>query len=155
MDNIDKEILNELQADSQISNQELADRVALSPSPCSRRVKQLEDAGYIEKYVAILNPKKVGLPLSIIVLVGLDSHEAKTMSNFEKCVEALPEVVQCYLIAGQQADYMLKVVVPDLDSSQRFLLKKLTTIKGASNIRSSFVLRNVIEKTTLPLDHLS
>ena len=123
MDRIDKKILDILQSDGQISNQDLAEKVALSPSPCSRRVKQLETEGYIDKYVALLNPKKLDLTLTIIVLVGLDSHEPKKMSKFEDTIASFPEVSQCYLIAGQAADYMLKVIVRDLKHYQEFLRK--------------------------------
>lgn len=154
MDNIDKKILKLLQLNSQISNQELAEKVALSPSPCSRRVKQLEDDGYISKYVALLDPKKLGLELTIIVLVGLDSHDPEKMTGFEKTILSIPEVIQCYLIAGQEADYLLKVVVPNLNEYQSFLLDKLTRINGVSNVHSSFVLRRIIDKTELPLNHL-
>lgn len=154
MDRINKKILELLQSNSQISNQELAEEVALSPPPCSRRVKQLEDEGYIKKYVALLDPKKLGLELTIIILVGLDNHEPKKMSIFEKAILSLSEVIQCYLIAGQEADYMLKVIVPNLDEYQSFLLNKLTRINGVSKVHSSFILRNIVDKTELPLNHL-
>lgn len=154
MDRINKKILELLQSNSQISNQELAEKVALSPPPCSRRVKQLEDEGYIKKYVALLDPKKLGLELTIIILVGLDNHEPKKMSTFEKAILSLPEVIQCYLIAGQEADYMLKIIVPNLDEYQSFLLNKLTRINGVSKVHSSFILRNIVDKTELPLNHL-
>lgn len=154
MDKIDKKILKLLQSNGRISNQDLADKVALSPSPCSRRVKQLEDEGYIEKYVTLLNPEKLGLQLSIIVLVGLDGHDAEKMSSFHKKMQALPEVVQCYLITGQEADYVLKVTVPSLKDYQSFLLEKLTCIKGVSSVRSSFILNSIVDKTELPLDHV-
>jgi Lrp/AsnC family leucine-responsive transcriptional regulator len=155
LDRTDKKILDILQSDSHISNQELADRVSLSPSPCLRRVKQLEEDGYIRQYVALVDPEKVGLTLSIILLVGLSSHDPAKMQGFERAVKAFPEVVQCYLIAGQSADYMLKVVVPSLSEYQSFLLNRLTRIDGVSNVHSSFVLQNIIEKTALPLNHLT
>lgn len=154
MDSIDKKILQILQTNSQISNQELADKVALSASPCSRRVKLLEDQGYINSYVALVDPEKVGLPLSVIVLVMLNSHDAKTMQAFENKIQSYPEVVQCYLIAGQTADYMMKVTVPNLNHYQQFLLNKLISIEGVSNVHSSFVLRSITNKTALPLNHL-
>ena len=154
MDRVDKKILNELQFNSQISNLELAQKVALSPSPCLRRVKQLEEQGYIERHVALLNPDKVGLPLSILVSVGLSSHCKKVMQEFESAVSQLDEVVQCFLITGQSADYMLRVVVPDLPHYQRFLLDKLTSISGVSNVQSSFILNRVVDKTQLPLSYL-
>ncbi len=140
MDRIDKKILEILQSNSQITNQELADEVALSPSPCLRRVNNLEANGYISKYVAIVNPEKIGLTLTIVILIGLSSHDPKTMRNFEKAMEDSPEVLQCYLIAGQSADYMLRIVVPDLAEYQKFLLNKLTQINGVTCVHSSFVI---------------
>jgi len=154
MDRIDKKILKLLQSNSKINNQELADEVALSPSPCLRRVKQLEEAGYIHKYVALLNPEKLGLQLTILVSVGLTSHDPKLMANFESKIKALSEVVQCHLIAGQEKDYMLKVIVPGLSEYQTFLLKKLTQIDGVKNVHSSFVLRSIVDTSALPLGHL-
>ncbi|KTD82227.1 Lrp/AsnC family transcriptional regulator [Legionella waltersii] len=154
MDRIDKKILDILQENCQINNQKLAEMVALSPSPCLRRIKLLEDNGYIKKKVAILEPDKIGLKLSVIVLVGLNSHQPAIMNQFEDTVRFLPEVVQCYLITGQSADYLLKVVVPDLNAYQSFLLGKLTSINGVSSVQSSFILRTICDTTSLPLDHL-
>jgi Lrp/AsnC family leucine-responsive transcriptional regulator len=154
MDRVDKKILELLQTNSRINNQELAEKVALSPSPCLRRVKQLEETGYITHYVALLNPTKIGLTLTIIIFVGLSSHNHKIMSNFEKIIESSPEVMQCYLIAGQSADYMLRVVVTNLAEYQEFLLNKLTQIEGVNSVQSSFVVKNIVEKTALPLDIL-
>lgn len=151
LDRTDKSILEILQHNSRISNQELADKVALSPSPCLRRVKRLEEEGYINHYVAILNPEKINLNLSILVSVCLNGHDPEVMKKFEEAISALPQVVQCFLIAGQAADYMLKIVVPSLNDYQEFLLNKLMCIKGVSNVQSSFILRNIIDKTSLPL----
>jgi Lrp/AsnC family leucine-responsive transcriptional regulator len=152
MDRIDKHILELLQQNSKISNQELADMVSLSPSPCLRRVKQLEDNGYIDRYVALLNPKKLGLELTIMVSVGLSSHDHKIMTSFEGIIKTFPEVVQCHLIAGQAQDYILKVVVSSLNDYQEFLLNKLTQIEGVRNIHSSFVLRSIVDQSSLPLN---
>ncbi|HVE44741.1 MAG TPA: Lrp/AsnC family transcriptional regulator [Gammaproteobacteria bacterium] len=154
VDRIDKKILKILQENAHISNQELAERVALSPSPCLRRVKALEENGTISKQVILLNPEKIGLALTVIVLVGLNSHQASVMAEFEKNIQALPEVIQCYLITGQQADYVLKVIVPDLNTYQSFLLGKLTSISGVDNVHSSFILRTICDTTALPLDYL-
>jgi Lrp/AsnC family leucine-responsive transcriptional regulator len=154
MDRIDKKILDILQENCQINNQKLAEMVALSPSPCLRRIKLLEDNGYIKKKVALLEPDKIGLKLSVIVLVGLNSHQPAIMNQFEDTIRFLPEVVQCYLITGQSADYLLKVVVPDLNAYQSFLLGKLTCINGVSSVQSSFILRTICDTTSLPLDHL-
>lgn len=152
MDRLDKKILSLLQADSRISNQELADKVALSPSPCLRRVKHLEEKGVIKRQVALLDPEQLGLKLTIMVLVGLEKHEPGMMQAFESGIKELSEVTQCYLIAGQSEDYLLKVVVPDMNHYQTFLLEKLTRLNGVQSVRSSFVLRNIVDTTALPLD---
>lgn len=154
MDRVDKKILEILQKNGRVSNQELAEQVALSPSPCLRRVKQLEEDGYINQYVALLDPIKIGLQLTIMVSVALNSHDAKKMTHFEQAVASIPEVIQCYLIAGQAADYLLKVVVTNLDEYQSFLLKKLTIIDGVHQVQSSFVLQRIVDKTALPISHL-
>lgn len=154
IDRIDKKILEILQSNCEINNQELADLVALSPSSCLRRVKLLTDNGYIKKQVALLEPEKVGLKLTVIVLVGLNSHQPEIMNQFEKTIQLIPEVVQCYLITGQSADYLLKVIVPDLNAYQSFLLNKLTRINGIGSVHSSFILRNICDTTALPLDHI-
>ena len=155
MDRIDKNILRILQADGRISNQELAEQVALSPSPCLRRVKQLEEEGYIRQYVALVDPAKIGLQLTIMVSVTLANHDSKIMKHFEETVASFPEVIQCYLITGQSADYLIKVVVANLDEYQSFLLKKLTIIDGVNQVHSSFVLQRIVDITSLPLDHLN
>jgi Lrp/AsnC family transcriptional regulator, leucine-responsive regulatory protein len=155
IDRTDKKILEILQANAQISNQDLADQVALSPSPCLRRVKLLEEHGIINKQVALLNPEKIGLELTVVVLVGLNSHQPKVMNHFEETIRLLPEVIQCYLITGQQADYLLKVIVPNLKTYQSFLLGKLTSINGIGSVHSSFILRTICDTTALPLNHFS
>ena len=154
MDRIDKKILEVLQSNCQISNQELAELVALSPSPCLRRVKLLEESGYIKKQVALLDSEKIGLNLTVMVLVGLNNHKPEIMTTFEETIRLLPEVVQCYLITGQQADYILKVIVPNIETYQSFLLGKLTGINGVSSVHSSFILRTICDTTALPLEHL-
>ena len=151
LDRIDKKILEILQTNAKISNQDLADKIALSPTPCLRRVMLLEKKGYIHRYVTLLVPEKLGLHLSIMILVGLDNHSDTTLKHFEKAISSLPEVVQCYLIAGQKADYLLKVIMPDMDHYQKFLLKKLVSIKGVNSVQSSFILRSIVDKTALPL----
>ncbi|HFK9673108.1 TPA: Lrp/AsnC family transcriptional regulator, partial [Legionella pneumophila] len=141
LDRTDKKILEILQANCEINNQELADLVALSPSSCLRRVKLLIDNGYIKKQVALLEPEKIGLKLTVIVLVGLNNHQPEVMNQFEKTIHLFPEVIQCYLITGQSADYLLKIIVPDLNAYQTFLLGKLTRINGVASVHSSFILR--------------
>lgn len=154
MDRIDKKILELLQQNCQISNQDLAELVSLSPSSCLRRVKLLEEQGYIRKQVALLAPEKIGLNLTVVVSVGLNNHQPKIMNDFEVAIRHLPEVVQCYLVTGQSADYLLKIIVPDLNAYQEFLLNKLTRIEGVDNVHSSFILRNIADTTALPLDYL-
>lgn len=154
MDRIDKKILGYLQSDGKISNQELADKVSLSPSPCLRRVNQLEEDGYINKYVALLDPEKLGLHITIFVTVGLSTHDPKIMAKFEEIMRATPEVIQCHLIAGQAQDYILKILMPNLEGYHAFLLNKLTQIDGVKNVHSSFALRSIVDKTTLPLTHI-
>ncbi|ROT99566.1 Lrp/AsnC family transcriptional regulator [Marinobacter sp. R17] len=154
LDRIDRKILEELQRHGELSNQELSERVGLSPSPCSRRVKALEDAGIIVRRVTILDHKKLGLALTAIILIGMDRHTPERFEAFERQVGEYPEVQECYLITGQDADYMIKVVVPDMDHYHEFLLNKITRIQGVSGVHSSFVLRRVIDSTALPLGYL-
>lgn len=154
MNKIDKKILELLQENSKVSNQTLAEKVALSPSPCLRRVKQLEDEGYIDKYVALLNPAKLGLQLTILVTVGLGTHDAKKMEKFESAITTFPEVTHCYLVAGQAQDYVLKIIVPNLNDYQSFLLNKLTQLPDVKTVHSSVVLRSIVDKSAFPLDHL-
>ena len=154
LDRYDLRILAELQRDARISNQELAERIGLSPSPCSRRVKQLEDDGYILRQVALLDRKKLGLTLTVYVLVGMDRHTPERFAHFEAAIRQCPQVLECSLVTGMEADYQLKVVVPDMDHYQQFLLGTLTRIEGVSSVRSSFVLNQVLAGTELPLEHL-
>lgn len=154
MDKIDKQILSLLQENSALTNQELAEKVSLSPSPCLRRVKLLEEKGYIKRYVALLDQAQLALTLTAFVSVGLEKHDPKIMSDFEKAIKTLPEVTQCFLITGQTADYLLKVVVSDMQHFQRFLLKRLTRIEGVDSVQSSFVMQRVVDETALPLDFI-
>lgn len=155
LDRMDRSILEQLQRDGSLSNQELAERVGLSPSPCLRRVRALEEAGVIVKRATILDHKKLGLALTAIILIGMDRHTPERFSAFEEQVAEFPEVQECYLITGQDADYMLKVVVPDMDHYHHFLLNRITRIQGVSGVHSSFVLRRVIDNTALPLGYLA
>ena len=154
IDRYDLKILAELQHDARISNQELAERIGLSPSPCSRRVKQLEDSGYIAKQVALLDPAKLGLKLTAFVLIGMDRHTPERFAGFEQIIRDCPEVLDCCLVTGMDADYQLRVVVPDMEHYQQFLLGKLTRIEGVSSVRSSFMLNRVVSSTELPLQHM-
>lgn len=151
LDNYDKRILEILQQDGRISNQELADRIGLSPSPCLRRVRALEESGIIAGYRAMLDARKLGLNLIAFVSISMDRHTPERFANFDALVGALPEVLECSLITGRDADYQLKIVVRDMDAYQDLLLNKLTRIEGVSGVHSSFVLRQIVERTVLPL----
>lgn len=154
LDRIDRRILEALQKDGGLSNQELAEQVGLSPSPCLRRVKALEEAGIILRRVTLLDRKKLGLSLTVILQIGMDRHTPERFQEFEATVASFPEVQECYLVTGQEADYQLKVVVPDMDAYQEFLLGKVTRIPGVSGVHSSFVLRRVVDNTEVPLGYL-
>ncbi|WP_026913224.1 Lrp/AsnC family transcriptional regulator [Perlucidibaca piscinae] len=154
MDRYDRHILALLQQDGGLSNLQLAERVGLSPSPCSRRVQKLEEAGIIRGRAALLDGKALGLGLTVLIQISMDRHTPERFENFEATVRGFEEVQQCYLITGQSADYLLKVVVPDMDSYQAFLLDKITRIEGVSGVHSSFVMRRVVDTTALPLNYL-
>lgn len=151
LDRTDRRILLALQKNGAISNLELADKVGLSASPCSRRVKALQDSGYILNTVTILDAKKLGLDMIAIISISMDRHTPERFEAFELAVSAFEEVMECYLITGQSADYILKVIVADMNAFQQFLLGKLTRIEGVTGVHSSFVMRKVVERTTLPL----
>ncbi|MDT4291685.1 Lrp/AsnC family transcriptional regulator [Methylomonas sp. MO1] len=151
LDRYDRQILNILQADGRISNQELADRIGLSPSPCLRRVRALEEGGLIVGYRALLDAKALGLTLMALIHISMDQHTPERFSAFEAAVAGIPEVMECLLITGQAADYQLKVAVKDLDAYQELLLKRITGIPGVTGVHSSFVLRRVVDKTAFPV----
>ncbi len=153
-DRLDRRILTELQQDGGLTNQALAERVGLSPSPCLRRVKALEEAGVITRRVTLLDRKKLGLALTALIQISMDRHTPERFENFENTVKRFPEVQSCLLITGQDADYLLIVVVPDMEMYQEFLLNKITRIEGVSGVHSSFVMRWVVDTTELPLDYL-
>ncbi|TMV04301.1 Lrp/AsnC family transcriptional regulator [Ruegeria sediminis] len=154
LDSIDLRILKILQEDADISNIDLAERIGLSPSPCLRRVRILEDAGVIKKRVTLLDAAVLGLNVSVFVSVQLEKQTKERLKEFETEVRKRQEVVECYLMTGE-ADYLLRVVVPDIATFERFLKESLTLIPGVANIRSSFALQQVAYTTSLPLDHLT
>ena len=154
LDRLDKRILREIQQDGTITNLELAERIGLSPSPCARRVKQLEDAGIILNRVTLLDPKKLDLKLTALIQISMDRHTPDRFEKFEEQIRSYAEVTECLLITGQSADYQLKVVVPDMEYYQEFLLNKITRIEGVTDVHSSFMLREVQNTTALPLDHI-
>jgi Lrp/AsnC family leucine-responsive transcriptional regulator len=153
LDSFDLKILAELQKNGAISNQDLADRVGLSPSPCSRRVHHLESLGVIRERVVLLEPRSIGLDLTVLIHIRMDRHTPERFAQFESAVRAHPEVQECYLITGQEADYQLKITVPNMDEYQRFLLDKITRIEGVIGVHSSFVLRKAVDTTALPLGY--
>ena len=152
LDTTDWRILDILQGNAAIPNIDLADKVFLSPSPCSRRVKNLEDNGYISRRVSLLDPNKVGLPVTVFIQVTLDHQVKKELDDFAKQVTSWPEVMECYLMTGE-FDYLIRVVTPDLQSYQEFLDQRLTQFKGISHVKSSFSLKPICYKTELPLGH--
>ncbi|HUF73957.1 MAG TPA: Lrp/AsnC family transcriptional regulator [Gammaproteobacteria bacterium] len=154
IDSYDIRILAALQEDGGLSNQEIADRVGLSASPCSRRIRLLEEAGVITATVVRLAPGKLGLDLTVLIHIRMDRHTPERFDKFESIVKGYPEVQECYLITGQEADYQLKIIVPNMDEYQRFLLAKITRIEGVIGVHSSFVLRKAIDSTALPLKYL-
>ena len=150
LDRFDRHILDLLQRDGRLANQELAERIGLSPSPCLRRVRALEKRGFITGYRAIVDGRKLGFSLMALVHIALDRHTPERFANFEARIRVLPEVLECLLVAGEEADYVLKVVVRDMDGYQHLLLNKITRIEGVTGVRSSFVLRPVVERTSIP-----
>ncbi len=151
IDRYDRRILDILQHDGRISNQDLADRIGLSPSPCLRRVRGLEESGLIMGYRALLNARKLGLTLLALIHISMDRHTPERFAHFDATVNELPEVLECLLITGQEADYQLKVIVRDMEAYQALLLNKITRIEGVSGVHSSFVLRRVVQRTALPV----
>ncbi len=154
LDAFDLRILAELQADGGASNQQIAERVGLSPSPCSRRIKQLEEAGVIRSRAVRLDPKALGLDLTVLIHIRMDRHTPERFEQLEAAVRRCPEVQECYLITGQEADYQLKITVPGMEAYQDFLLNKITRIEGVIGVHSSFVLRKAVDTTALPLTYL-
>ncbi len=151
LDRYDRSILQVLQQEGRISNQELADRIGLSPSPCLRRVKALEEGGVVTGYRALVSARALGLSLMALIYISMDKHTPERFANFEAKLAELPEVLECLLITGQDADYQLKVVVRDMDAYQDLLLNRITRIQGVTGVHSSFVLRKVVDKTALPI----
>jgi Lrp/AsnC family transcriptional regulator, leucine-responsive regulatory protein len=150
-DQIDLKILKELQHNARLSNVDLAKRVSLSPSPCLARVRVLENDGIISRYVALVDPVAVGLGLSVFIQVRLERQSERTLEQFEVAVGKFPEIVECYLMTGD-SDYLLRVVVPNVQALEKFILNGLTKINGVANIRSSFALKQVKYDTALPLE---
>lgn len=151
LDRTDLRILKELQANGKLTNVELAARIGLSPSPCLTRVRQLERDGVLRGYVALADPEALGLAMMVFVQVTLERQVEEALRNFEAKMNAIPEVMECYLMTGD-SDYLVRLVVPDLAGLERFILHELTTIPGVANIKSSFALKQVKYKTALPTE---
>jgi len=150
LDATDWRILGLLQGDARMSNVELAKAVGLSPSPCLNRVRALEEAGYISRYVTLLDALRVGLKVSVFIQVTLERQIEPALETFEKAIRGRPEVMECYLMTGD-ADYLLRVVVPDIQVLEHFILNFLSRVPGVGNIKSSFALKQVKYQTALPL----
>ena len=155
LDRTDRRILLAMQGSGRISNLELAELVGLSPTPCSRRVKRLEESGLIRKHVTLLNQSMLGLKLTAYIGISMDRHTPDRFETFETEVATYPEVMECSVVTGQSSDYLLKAVVPDMEYYEKFLLGRLTRIAGVTGVHSSFELRRVVQRTELPLEHIS
>jgi Lrp/AsnC family transcriptional regulator, leucine-responsive regulatory protein len=153
LDATDLRILGLLQEQARISNVELAEAVGLSQSACLRRVRDLEAAGVMRGYVGIADPAALGLGVSVIVNVTLERQVEAALETFEREIQTWPEVMECYLMTGDY-DYLLRVVVPDLKAYERFLMDRLTRLKGIASIKSSFSLKEIVHRTALPMEHL-
>jgi len=149
LDRLDRRILQVLQDNAEVSNLELAERVGLSPTPCARRVKRLFAEGVITHQVAMIDPRKLGLNLTAHISITMDRHTPDRFEAFEETVLALPEVVDCCVVTGQSADYLMKAVVRDMAHYEQFLLGKLTRIPGVTGVHSSFELRRVVTRTAI------
>ena len=150
LDEIDRRILRTLQKDGRIQNIDLAEKVGLSPSPCLRRVKILEEAGVIERYVALLNAAKVGAGLTVFVRIWLKSQDAETVDHFTDEIRRLPQVVECHLMAGD-CDFLLRVVAADLDAYREFQAHSLTRIKGVQSVKTEIPMQKIKLTSELPL----
>jgi DNA-binding Lrp family transcriptional regulator len=150
LDATDIRILQELQRDAKLTNVELAARVHLSPSPCLARVRALEKSGVIRRYVTLLDPIRLGQAVSVFIQVRLEQQVERALKTFEAAIAGWPEVMECYLMTGD-SDYLLRVVVADIPAFERFILERLSKIRGVANIRSSFSLKQVKYETALPL----
>ena len=150
LDAIDQRIVGELQDNARLTNVELAARVDLSPSPCLARVRALEQSGVINRYVTLLDPAKLGLNVSMFIQVSLEKQIEPALEMFQAAISSFPEVMECYLMTGD-SDYLLRVIVPDMQALEKFIVGRLSKTPGVANIRSSLALKQVKYKTALPL----
>jgi len=153
LDAIDCRILTALQAEGRLSNVELAERVGLSPSPCLRRVQRLERDGYIEAYRAVLGRRRIGLGFTVFIGIKIDAHADERADEMREAIVAMPEVVACHMVSGE-ADYLLEVVVPDLEHYERFLLDRLLALTIIKEVRSNIAIQTAKVAAPLPLGHL-
>jgi len=149
MDRINNNLIRQLQKDGRLTNQELSERVSLSPSPCMRRVRKLEESGIITGYTAIVDNQKCGFLIKVFISVRLEKHTEEIVADFEAGVQELDEVLACYLISGSR-DYLLQVVAKDLDDYQHFLRKKLRQVPGIGQLESNFVMEKIKKTALLP-----
>jgi Lrp/AsnC family leucine-responsive transcriptional regulator len=150
IDDIDRKIISAVQSDGKMTTQALAEQVGLSPSPCARRVRMLEEDGIIKGYAAIIDQKKVGLPINAFASIKLERQREEDLDRFAQAVTRWPEVVDCYLMTGQR-DYLMRIVARDLEAYERFLKDKLTRLDGVASIETSFALGQVKRSEILPL----
>ena len=150
MDQMDKRILHALQQNGKLQNNDLAEKIGLSPSPCLRRVKQLEEEGVIDRYVALVNPQKVNLGLTVFARIWLKSQDEKTVNQFIDAIMNIPEIVECQLMAGD-CDFFLRIVVSDLEAYRKFQINHLNKITGIQNVKTEIPLQKIKLTTVLPL----
>ncbi|BBB25633.1 Lrp/AsnC family transcriptional regulator [Amphritea japonica] len=155
IDSFDLRILRELQLDGGLSNQDLAEKVGLTAAPCSRRVKALEEAGVIKDRIVRIDERAVDLNLIAILHISMDKHIPERFEEFEATISSFPEVMECYLITGHDADYQLKVAVPDMDRYHDILLGKITRIRGVTGVKSAFIMRKIVDSTSVPLNYIN
>lgn len=151
LDDTDYKILELLQRNAKMTNLELAEAINLSPTPCARRVKRLEDDGIIQRYVTLINPDAIGLKLTVYLAVTLEKHSSEYFELFEKAVKAFPEVVECSVVTGRKEDLLLKIVARDMQHYEDFLLKEINTLSGVKTVHTSFQLRDIISNAPVPL----
>jgi DNA-binding Lrp family transcriptional regulator len=150
LDRLDRSILDELQGDARISNQELAKRVGLSPAPCWRRLRRLEESGFITGYATLLNGPNVGLPILAYALVSLENHHRETVREFDRLVQERPEVLECHSMSGPN-DYLLRIVAASMEAYERFMSAHVLQIRAVRSVNTSFVLRTKKFTTRLPV----
>lgn len=149
MDSKDRQILRELQTNGRLTNQELSERVNLSPSPCLRRVRLLEEQGVVRGYTALVDQKAWGLPVTVFIRLKLERHSDEAVNAFETAIKAMPQVMDCWLMTGR-SDYLLRVIAADLDDYERFVRRELQRVPGIASIDTSFAYGSVKHAQVLP-----